>query len=417
MSSASEMTLDEPRSTVFESSVMPASADELTQFVRQAIAKKTAIFPSGGRTALGYGGNRARAGTELSTLNLNKVIDYPADDMTITVEAGMTLENLQKVLADHNQYLPIDPPHAEKATLGGIIATGWTGPRRYQSMRPRDQLIGICFVSGQGNVVRGGGKVVKNVAGYDFPKLLTGSVGSLGVITELTFKVRPRPESSAAAIVQIKDTHELENYLTKLNTSATRPTAIELLNQKAAAEALAETGVKPARYSVVLFFDESAKAVAWQLDQLKIESPENSDVLVLKDILATNLQTGLTQRLAADNHDVATRAVVAPSMIPRFLEHIGNDRWNVQAHAGQGIATCSLEPGISLADVTREVNRLREIVRNLGGAVTLPVCRHDWKECLSVWGEKRPDWDIMAGIKRALDPHSLMNPGVLLGLH
>ncbi|MFM7315684.1 MAG: FAD-binding oxidoreductase [bacterium] len=416
MSLASASIPDSPFSPAADTVKTPESVDHVLHEIRQAGEHHTAIFPSGGQTSFDFGGNRARAGISLSSLKLNRVIDYPADDMTITVEAGLTLGELQTILAGQNQYLPIDPPQADKATIGGIMATGWTGPRRHQAMRPRDQVIGLAFVSGRGDLVRGGGKVVKNVAGYDFPKLLTGSAGSLGMITELTFKVRPRPESTALAIVQINDAKDLADYLTRLNSSATRPTAIELLNTKAAAGLVNQTGMKPANYSVVLFFDESAKAVAWQADQCKAEIPGNAEIHILKDDAAIPLQSGLTERLAGLGQPLVPRVVVAPSTLWQLAQSLSGSHWSLQAHAGQGIATCFHESASDLTEVTEDYRRLSQVVKGLGGTVTLPVCRNDWKDTLPVWGEKRPDWDLMAGIKRALDPKFIMNPGILLDL-
>ena len=158
------------------------------------------------------------------------MIDYPAADMTITVEAGMTLAALRAVLAEKGQRLLVDAPQPDRATLGGIFATNTSGPRRFGAGRPRDQIIGVSFVTSDGALVKGGGRVVKNVAGYDFPKLLTGSIGTLGIITQMTLKVRPIPEASALVWVPMPDVEALGPTLDRLNTSATRPIALELLN-------------------------------------------------------------------------------------------------------------------------------------------------------------------------------------------
>ena len=127
----------------------------------------------------------------------------------------------------------VDAPDPDRATLGGIYATNTSGPRRYAAGRPRDQIIGVSFVTSEGVVVKGGGRVVKNVAGYDFPKLLTGSMGTLGIITQLTLKVRPIPEASAIVWVPFWNPKSLADALDQLNTSGTRPVALELFNGSA----------------------------------------------------------------------------------------------------------------------------------------------------------------------------------------
>ena len=143
----------------------------------------------------------------------------------------MTLSALRAILAEQHQRVLVDAPDPDRATLGGIYATNTSGPRRYAAGRPRDQIIGVSFVTSEGVVVKGGGRVVKNVAGYDFPKLLTGSMGTLGIITQLTLKVRPIPEASAIVWVPFWNPKSLADTLDQLNTSGTRPIALELLER------------------------------------------------------------------------------------------------------------------------------------------------------------------------------------------
>src|SRR5262245_50095288 len=158
----------------------PESLDALREAIARSAQKGLAIYAQGGRSALDYGGVPALPGVALDTTALNQVIDYPAADMTITVQAGITVSRLQSLLAEQNQRLPLDVPQSERATLGGLYATNVTGPRRFGAGRPRDMILGVSFVTSAGEDVKGGGRVVKNVAGYDFPRLLTGSMGTLG---------------------------------------------------------------------------------------------------------------------------------------------------------------------------------------------------------------------------------------------
>ena len=182
----------------------PESVAALREAVARRASEGLAIYPQGGRTSLDYGGIPRRPGVALDVTALDGVIDYPAADMTVTVGAGITLAKLQAVLATEGQFLPIDAPHAERATLGGVYATNTCGPRRFGWGRPRDQIIGVSFVTADGKEVKGGGRVVKNVAGYDFPKLMTGSMGTLGIITQMTLKVRPRPGASVLVVARFE---------------------------------------------------------------------------------------------------------------------------------------------------------------------------------------------------------------------
>ena len=197
----------------------PLDVDRLCELVRDQVAAGHAIYPRGGGTAMDYGGIPSRPGVAVDTRSLDRLIDYPFADMTITVQAGMTLSALRAILAEQHQRLLVDAPIPDRATLGGIYATNTTGSRRFGTGRPRDQIIGVSFVTSEGAVVKGGGRVVKNVAGYDFPKLLTGSMGTLGIIVQLTLKVRPIPEASAIAWVPLTGPIAAAELLDRLNTS------------------------------------------------------------------------------------------------------------------------------------------------------------------------------------------------------
>src|SRR5262249_8362846 len=150
------------------------------------------------------GGPPSRLDAVVVTRRLNRILDYQPDDMTVTVEAGVTVAELQRTLAERSQFLPLDPPLAARATLGGTVAANVSGPWRAGYGTAPDWLIGLRIAAADGQVVKGGGRVVKNVAGYDLCKLYTGSLGTLGVLYELTFKVMPRPEASAVAAVPVR---------------------------------------------------------------------------------------------------------------------------------------------------------------------------------------------------------------------
>ena len=170
------------------------SVEALTQCIRQANAEGVPVYAIGGATSLEYGMPAREAGIGADLTPLGSIVDYPARDLTITVQAGARWSQVQAALSEENQELPLDVPFPNEATVGGVVATAWTGPRRFGYGAVRDYVIGIEAVSGRGAPFRGGGRVVKNVAGYDFCKLLTGSLGTLGIISQITFRVRPKPE-------------------------------------------------------------------------------------------------------------------------------------------------------------------------------------------------------------------------------
>src|SRR5439155_1532151 len=177
-----------------EAAVLPGSVDEVAAVIVQAAEAGVPVVPWGGGSAIGVGVPAARAGLVLLLTRLAALVEQGPGDLTATAQAGITVAALQAALRARGQWLSLDPPDVARATLGGVLAANASGPRRHLYGTARDVLIGVTVVTADGSVVRGGGKVVKNVAGYDLPKLFVGSFGTLGVIVEATVKLRPVPD-------------------------------------------------------------------------------------------------------------------------------------------------------------------------------------------------------------------------------
>lgn len=392
----------------------PENVDALRQIVRDRIATGHALYPQGGKTALDYGGTPRTPGVAIDTCSLERVIDYPAADMTITAEAGITIGTIQARLAEQNQRLNLDAPHPDRATIGGLFATNTTGPRTFGAGRPRDQVIGVSFVTADGAVVKGGGRVVKNVAGYDFPRLLTGSLGTLGILTQLTLKVRPIPEASALVWASYSGAEELGRTLDLLNLSGTRPTAIEVFNPSAARLVGEPLGISTSEWALVIGFEDNATNVAWQLDRLTKEL--NRPTLEVREgSESAPVWTALTQFQAAEFGAVTFVANLRPSAVAAFLGGLDESRWSAQAHAGNGIVHAHLREALDLETTAPEIERLRSQAVQGGGNMILSRCPADLKERLRVWGEPRPDWALAERIKHAFDPRGVMNPGRFVG--
>ena len=411
----------------------PATAAQVGAAVRAAAADGLAVYPQGGGTALDFGGIPTRPGVSVRLGRLDRVVDYAVDDMTITVEAGITLAAVRDLVAQHGQRLAIEAGDPECATLGGIFAAACTGPRRFGWGRPRDQIIGVAFVDAAGEVVRGGGRVVKNVAGYDFPKLLTGSLGTLGIITELTLKVNPRPESSAWVRVHLPSLDAASAALDRLNISGTRPIALELTGPSTA------TNLGPGSRTLVIGLEGNRAAVDWQVARLASELPGH-DREVLRDDEAERAwldevaeeaawtTPGRIEEFArrvgvapevADRSRLGVfglRASFAPSVALRFAATLDPGLWDVRVHAGDGVVRAYSAGGLAtVSEAETAVNRLRAEADRLGGSVVLTACRAEWKERLGVWGPRRPDWTIAERVKAALDPGCVFNPGRFVG--
>jgi glycolate oxidase FAD binding subunit len=392
----------------------PETIEALAETVARRVAEGHAIYPQGGRTALDYGGTPAQPGIAIDTRSLNRVIDYPHADMTITVEAGLTLAALQTILAEHCQRLPLDAPHPDRATLGGIFATNTSGPRRFGAGRPRDLILGIRFVTAEGKIVKGGGRVVKNVAGYDFPRLLTGALGTLGIIAEMTLKVRPIPEATALVGIPFATAEGVAQALDRLNTSGTRPIAVELLNRSGARLLGGPLGPLDAEWLLGIGFEDNAAAVAWQLGRLK-EEVRPSEIIIPEGADALTLWSALAEFAASDVGAVSFVANVRPSAVVAFIERLDSERWAIQAHAGNGIVRGHTLGAPALEFLAAELDHLRAEAARDGGSVILARCPTAWKESLQVWGPPRNDWALMRKVKDALDPLGVMNPGRFVG--
>ena len=212
----------------------PQTSDEVAEAVREA----SRILPVAGRTKPILAKTSDAEHLDLS--GLSGIMEYEPSEYVFTAKAGTLVRGVQRTLREHGQYLPFDPPFADKgSTLGGMVAAGLNGPGRLRFGGIRDFLIGVTFVDGGGRPVKGGGKVVKNAAGFDFPKFLVGSLGRFGVLTELSFKVFPQPESYATLCLPHKDlTAGLETVL-RIAGSSWEPDALEL---KSSGEAVLRLG-------------------------------------------------------------------------------------------------------------------------------------------------------------------------------
>lgn len=204
--------------------VSPASAEEIAEILKLASSERWTVLPAGGRTWLGPTANLI-----VSTRRLNRIIEHEPADLIAIAQAGVTLSGFNALLGENGQWLPLDPPDDGRATLGGVVATGIGGPQQFGYGRPRGSVIGMKVVLAEGSMIKAGGRVVKNVAGYDLCKLFTGSFGSLGIITELNFKLRPRP-AREATVMASGPADDLRKSAQAILEACLFPVASEIVN-------------------------------------------------------------------------------------------------------------------------------------------------------------------------------------------
>jgi glycolate oxidase FAD binding subunit len=395
----------------------PATQTELARYLEEnARLERRALLPVGGRTALRYGAPSPRPVVTVDTAELNRVIDYPARDMTITVEAGIGIETLQKTLAAEGQRLPIDIPQIHRATLGGAIATNTSGPSRFGSGTFRDYVIGISAVDASGRLFSAGGRVVKNVAGYDICKLLVGSLGTLGIISQVTLKVRPIPESRRIVWTAFSDVRQVDAVLTGLLNSATRPAAIELMNPKSARHVVRESklSLRIEQPILLVAYEGTARETAWQAETLRSELTSHGPVeMVTIDAEdAAAVWKPLTDYQAASDDPLTFQASLPPSRTVEFVEQATNQGIAIQAHAGSGVIIGHLPDRCATVESASITLRpLREFCEKHGGSLVVLACDETWHEKLSAFGKPRGDRELMERVRRQLDPQGLLNPG------
>jgi glycolate oxidase FAD binding subunit len=399
-----------------EAAVFPGTVEEVAAVVAHAAEASVPLIPWGGGTGAGVGGPPARAGLVLGLTRLRAIVEHEPGDLTVTAQAGLTLSELQTALRARGQWLSLDPPDAERATLGGVLAANASGPRRHLYGTARDVLIGVTVVTADGSIVRGGGRVVKNVAGYDLPKLFIGSQGTLGVIVEATFKLRPVPDDERLVAVRFERLKDAGTAVRALLGSDLIPSAIDLLDAPAAAT----LGVDGGPATLVVGFDGLGEQVEWQVAQLAaVVGPCGGRTVAP---LPATAWSGLARAAhGAFGTPAAVMSLsVLPSLVADTMEQGASSArqrglataWS--AHAGVGMVTGAVRAAgerqdpVTLAAVLAE---WRAAARAGGGHASLAWAPLAVKAAVPVWDDAGPAGRIMQRIKAELDPRGLFNPG------
>jgi glycolate oxidase FAD binding subunit len=398
-----------------DAAVFPGSVDEVRAVLGVAAELRVPVVPWGGGTALGVGMPATWSGLVLDLRRLNRILEHEPGDLTVTVEAGVTVAALQQALGQRRQWLSLDPPDAARATLGGVVAANASGPRRHLYGTARDLLIGVVVLTAAGELVHGGGKVVKNVAGYDLPKLFVGSFGTLGVLVELTFKLRPVPDEERFVAVAFAGLKDLDAAVRTVMASDLVPMALDVLD----AEAARAVGIT-APFALVVGFDGLSAQIDWQVAELgRLAAADGGRTIgPLAGDAATRLGVAAREAFAAPASMM--RFAVLPTHVTDTIEQgtaAARARglgcaWS--AHAGVGVVTGVLSAPTgreTLAVVASVLDEWRKVARANGGWATLEWAPLAVKSALPVWDDLGAAGRVMQRIKAQLDPNNLLNPG------
>lgn len=352
--------------------VSPATLEELSNFIAE---EKGTIVPVGAGTQLDFGNPLLSADCAVSLTRLNRITTYNPAELTIHVEAGVTLDQIQRVLAENNQALPLDPWNGGSATIGGIAAANAQGPLRATGSI-RDWIIGMTVVDVNGRRSKTGGRVVKNVTGYDLAKLYTGSLGSLAVIAEISFKLRPRFEKTATAVAEFESKAEAVQVLNALRKSPLQPIACEFVGPKCA---------------LWLRFGEHPRAVDTQIAQLPAASwtiyKGAEEGAAWERLRATFATMG----------PVVLRVIGKSTDVPGIIETCGPSSWI--AHALNGIVLMAVADAPGIEAVRRKYPAVIE---------RAPVEIRRRTGTFAVQGAARR---LMMSMKNTFDPERRLNPG------
>lgn len=385
--------------------VKPGSAEELIECLRVCASTKAAVVPAGLQTWLESGNPLRRADVVLSLERMNRIIDYSPADLTATVEAGLTLSEFNRATASEGQWLPLDPPGSDKASLGAIAACSSSGPLRFGFGTVRDYVIGLRLAHADGTESRSGGRVVKNVAGYDMNKLYVGSFGTLAILTELTFKLRPLPDFSRTIIITAKDHQLLASAAQAVLNSEAQPVSIFLL-KSLPAPLLAE---HKAAESLLIRFSESEPAVEHQLNLVKriLHSDcrarvldENEAELAWKQVADIDLLADVAIRISVP-------MAVAASALTRFISY--RPDCVAAADLGAGIIRMAFSAGEAFT--IRLIESLRTEAGFFGGTLFIERAPTSVRGQARAWNEPGTAAALTKAVKESFDPLSLLNPG------
>ena len=384
----------------------PASAAEAAEAMAQAAGEKQRLAVVGGRTAIELG--RAPSGLDaiVRTERLSRILEYAPSDMVLVAEAGVTLALIQETARQHQQRLALDPPLPERATVGGLVATGAFGPRRAMFGTIRDLIIGVALVRADGVLAHGGGKVVKNVAGFDLPKIACGSLGTLGMIATAAFRLHPLPESAATVLF--------------LGLTAAQVTAVTLRIRAAQLEPTSSAALRIASgaYDLGVRFEGFKKGVDQQITRLlDLSRAEKVPCEALAEGASAGFWRrhdevragrGLQLRLAAQPaHLAAIDALVAP--IEGAL-HPSGFAWYPMLGAGFVSGEVA-----DAASVNAALSAARDALVQREGSLVIEAAPAEVRAAIDPWGPTPPSFPLMQRLKSLFDPERRLNPGRFLG--
>ncbi len=402
------MTIQDSNLQVMNPGTEQAVSRLFEEFSRDKL--KTRLIGSGSKSNLGNPlGSYQRL---VSSVQLAGLVDYQPEDLTITVQAGMPFAKLQSILGEQGQMLPLDPPELEGQTIGGLLATNRNGPRRLLYGAARDLLIGCRFVLSDGSIGHSGGRVVKNVAGYDLHKLFIGSFGTLGMLTEVTFKVAPRPQYVGAGQAEFGSVEQAYQAARQCVRSNLTPSALETVQEDISPNAscillFAAEGMRVAVDGQLAGLSEICRKAGAVSTKLLEDGPA---VLQAEANLENRYNTLEGQPLQIRVSTTLTGLPRAHALLAEIGRAAGGDA-RVVSRAGSGITYLLARPAPpKLEKLAPLIKKGREASQVDGGSLVVERAPVEIWPQLDAWGDFGDANASMQALKNALDPRHLLNP-------
>lgn len=405
----------------------PTTVEQIANIMKLARREKKKIAVFGNNSQGNFGAAIEPFDLGISLDRMNKILSHDVADLTVTVEAGMNLATLQKSLESKKQFLPLDPIHAESRTLGGIIAANSSGPWRLRYGVCRDLALGMKIVQPDGTIIRTGGKTVKNVAGYDLSKLFVGSMGTLGIITEIALKLFPVPADSQTLCAGFDSFEKIPDLARAICSSKLVISRCEYCNSVFASRHFKDLTELTSPHLLLLNVQGHSEMTATTIEKLHA---------MARDAGATAIQT-FTDKNDAQLWDQINRAECSDwclhiqLAVPKahfgdvviFAEKYAEERQHaiaIQSHAGNGIINLFLNGSIdgngNMNESSRKaIEALRQLAENCQGSLTVHCAPIELRTPDLVWGEQNKSFSVMKSIKSKYDPHQVIAAGRFVG--
>ncbi len=414
--------------------VSPGTMDEVSKVVAHANQQHLVIIPRGNGTKMGMGGIPQKMDIILLTGRLNRITDSDCENLTLSAQGGITLNEVQKSLAKVGKgyFIPLDPPFTERATLGGIIATNSSGPRRLLYGTARDLIIGTKAVFPNGDLVISGGKTVKNVSGYDMCKLLIGSYGTLGIICEITFKLLPLPEKEATFSLSFAKLEDADGFAREVRSSQLVSSSIEILNSIAVQNMKSSISMpSDGNYLIAVGLEGVAESIDRQISEMSeigkkygtlaamtLTSEKHQAFWIAIRDFSNGLTVNYPNFISLKSNFLISKSGEMLGNYEKIAREFGIDCAFI-SHAGSGILYSYILPGKnfrskidSFAELIEKLTA--EAIKNEGNLVV------EWsplsiKKKVEVWGRSRGDYIVMRRLKEQIDPAGILNVGRFVG--